>query len=127
MAVKNRMNRADRRRVHIGIEPREPLPNLWCAPARLVFLQPDDLRLDLEGQLIGVAIWPARAVGQPFQADLIVSREDLVAGLAGDAELTAQPRHLLPVQQTGDELEPLIHWVTLLPGHFCSPAKSPIV
>jgi hypothetical protein len=55
-----------------------------------------DLRLNLKGQLIGVAIWPARAVGQPFQAGLIVTGEDLIARLAGDAELTAQLRHLFP-------------------------------
>ena len=121
------MDRADRRRMHIRIEPGKPLPDLRCAPVRLILLQTHDLRLDLKGQLIGVPIWPARAIGQAFQPDLIVAGEDLVAGLARDAELPAQPRHLLPVQQPGDELEALIHRVTLLPGHVCSPAKSPIV
>src|SRR6202011_4459188 len=84
-----------------------------------------DLRLDLEGQLVRVAVGPARAVGKPFQTDFVVAREDLVAGLARDTELTAQHRHLLPIQQPGDELEPFIHLVTLLPGHFCSPRKRP--
>jgi hypothetical protein len=51
---------------------------------------------------------PARAVGQPFQADLVVAGEDLVAGLTGDAELAAQHCHLFPVQQPGDELQLLI-------------------
>ena len=41
--------------------------------------------------------------------------------------VSADGRHLLPVQQLSDELEPFIHEVTLLPGHFCSPAKGPIV
>ena len=121
------MHCADRGRVHIRIEPRQPFPDLWRAPARLILLQAHDPRLDLEGQLIGVAVGPARAVGEPCEANLVVAREDLVAGLAGDAELTAQHRHLLPVQQPSDELEPFIHVVTLLPGHFCSPAKGPIV
>jgi hypothetical protein len=42
--------------MHIRIEPGQPLPDLRRAPVRLVLLQSDDLRLDLEGQLIGVAM-----------------------------------------------------------------------
>ena len=49
-----------------------------------------------------------------------------VAGLARDAELTAQHRHLLPIQQPGDELEPFIHLVTLLQGTFALLAKGPV-
>ena len=119
------MHRADRRRGHIRIEPGQLFPDLRRPPARPVLLQAHDLRLDLEGQLVRVAVGPARAVGKPFQTDFVVAREDLVAGLARDAELTAQHRHLLPIQQPGDELEPFIHLVTLLPGHFCSPRKRP--
>jgi hypothetical protein len=127
MAVEDNVDRTDRRRMDIGIEAGQPLLDLRGAPARLVLLQAHDLRLDLEGQLIGMAVWPARAVGEPFDTDLIVASGDLVAGLTRYAELTAQPRHLLPVQEPGNEFEALIHRVTLLPGHFCSPAKSPIV
>src|SRR5207244_1440611 len=54
-----------------------------------------------------------------------VAVEDLVAGLARDTEPTAQDCHLLPVQQSGNELHPFIHLVTLLPGAFCSPRKRP--
>jgi hypothetical protein len=35
-------------------------------------------------------------------------------------------RAVLP-EQPGDELQPFIHRVTLLPGHFALPAKGPIV
>src|SRR5438105_2712150 len=38
-------------------------------------------RLDLEGQLVG-AVGPARAVGEPFHADLVVAHEDLVSGMS---------------------------------------------
>ena len=108
MAIENRMDRADRRRVYIRVEPGELLPDLGRAPARLVLFEAHDLRLDLDGQLVGMAVGPARAVGQPVQANRVVAGEDLVAGLAGDAELAAHHCHLLPVQQPRDELEPFI-------------------
>lgn len=38
-----------------------------------------------------------------------------------DRKLQQQPQHY----PQGDELEPFIHLVTLLPGHFCSPRKRP--
>lgn len=44
-----------------------------------------------------------------------------------DAELAAELRHGIAVQQAGNELQPFIHRVTLLPGHFALPAKGPIV
>lgn len=37
------------------------------------------------------------------------------------------PRHLLPVKQPGDKLQPFIHGFTRLPGHLALPAKGPIV
>src|SRR5262249_3514285 len=43
--------------------------------------------------------------------------EDLVAGLARNAELGAQRRHLLALEQAGDKPESLVHDVTLLPRH----------
>jgi hypothetical protein len=110
--------------MHIRIEPDHPLPDLRRAPAWLVLLQARDQRLDLERQLIGVAIRPPRAVGQPFQADLVVAGEDLVAGLARDAELPAQRRHLLPVQRSGNKPQPFIHGPTRLPGHLALPQKA---
>jgi hypothetical protein len=73
VAVEIGVHGTDRRRMDVGIEAGQPLPDLWCAPARFVLLQAHDLRLDLEGQLIGVAVWSARSVGQPFQADLMVA------------------------------------------------------
>jgi hypothetical protein len=82
MAVEHRMYRADRRGVHIRIEPGELLPDLRRAPARFVLLEAHDLRLDLERELVGVAIRPARAISEPVQADRVVADEDLVAGLA---------------------------------------------
>jgi len=96
-------------------------------PSSACLLQAHDQRLDLDGQLIGLPIRTAGAVGQPLQTAAVVAIEDLVTGLARDAELTTELCHLVAVQQSGDELQPFIHWVTLLPGHFALPAKGPIV
>jgi hypothetical protein len=46
---------------------------------------------------------------------------------ARHAEPTAKNRHLLSVQQPGNEFQPFIHRITLLPGHFALLAKGPIV
>ena len=54
-------------------------------------LRPDDQALDLLRQLVGVAHRPPGAVAQRLEPVLLVAIEDLVAGLAGDAEL---PAHL---------------------------------
>jgi len=62
--VEHRVNRADRRALDLGIEPPQLLPDLRRAPVELVLLQLDDLLLDLERELIGVAIRPATAVCQ---------------------------------------------------------------
>ena len=121
------MHCADRRRVDIRIKAPQLVPDLGRAPARLVLLEAHDLGLDLERQLVGLAVGSAGAVGEALQADLVVAREDLVAGLARDAELATKPRHLLPIQQPGHKFEPFIHRVTLLPGHFALSAKGPIV
>src|SRR5215469_10783524 len=58
------------------------------------------------------------AICEPLNPAVLVAAEDLVAGLAGDLELPAQPRHLLPVQQTGHKPQTLVHRVTLPPRHL---------
>ena len=79
--------------------------------------EPDDQALDLLGQLVGVAHRPARAVAQGLEPMLLVAIEDLVAGLAGDAELPAHIRHRLTVQQTGHKAKAFFHHRTLFPRH----------
>lgn len=105
MPIKHRMSGADRRSVHIGVQASQPFLDLRSTPARLVLLEADDQRLDLHRQLIGVAVGPARSVGQALDPRAVVSIEDLVAGLARHAEIAADARHLLPIEQPGDELQ----------------------
>src|SRR4029450_5508617 len=66
---------------------------------------------------VRLAEGPAAAVGERLEAAIFIAGEDLVAGLARDAELGAQRRHLLALEQAGDKSEPLVHDVTLLPRH----------
>jgi hypothetical protein len=127
VAIEDGMDRADRRRVDVGIKPLQPIPDLGRAPTGLVVLEAHDQRLDLKGQLIGLAIRSSRPVGQRLEATFLVAPENLVACLAGNAELPAQTRHLLPVQRPGNELQPFIHRVTRFPGHLALLAKAQIV
>src|SRR5688572_25025225 len=90
---------------------------------RLLPLQTEDHGFHLIGKLIGIAHRPARPVRQCLDAVLAVAIENLVAGLARDAELPAQLAHALAVQQTADETHTLIHHRTLSPRHQHLPPK----
>src|SRR2546430_3951811 len=87
------------------------------APARVLALQPDDRRLERRGQPIRLAIRPPTAIGKRPEPAVFVALEDLIAGLARNAEGGAQRRHLLALEQAGDKPKPLVHDVTLLPRH----------
>ncbi len=103
VTIKDGMHRADRRGVDIRIKPGQSLPDLRRAPMWLVLLASHDQRLDLDRQLIGMPIRSPRAIGQSFQADIVVALEDLVAGLARNVEVSAHRGHLLPIQEPGNE------------------------
>jgi hypothetical protein len=104
------------------VDPRilapQPFTDLRSTPVRPFPLEPDDLLLDLERQLVGVTVRSAAPIGQPLKAAILVTVEDLVASLAGNIEFPAQNRHLLPVEQPRHEPKPFIHLVTLLPRHL---------
>jgi hypothetical protein len=70
---------------------------------RLVPLEIDDQPLDLVRQLVGIPHRPARAIAQRIQSLIFVAVEDLVTGLAGNAELAAQLTHALALDKTGDK------------------------
>jgi hypothetical protein len=84
---------------------------------RLLALEPHDQALDRRRQLVGVANRPPRAVGQGFEPMLLIAIENLVAGLAGNAELPADISHRLPVQQAADKAQAFFHHRTRSPRH----------
>src|SRR3990172_11047848 len=100
-----------------GQAAHQELPDLAGAPMRLVALQADDRGFQLRRQLVGIAHRPTRPVGQGLQPVLLVTIEDLVAGLARDAELTAHMAHLLAFQQARHETQAFVHNRTLFPRH----------
>src|SRR6516165_8008433 len=84
----------------------------------------DDQGLDLLRQLVGVANRPARTVGQGLQTVFLVALEDLIAGLARNAERATDLAHRLAVQQLSDKPQALVHHRTLLPRHPYLPRKG---
>jgi hypothetical protein len=56
-------------------------------------------------------------IGEGLHPAVLVALEDLVAGLPQDPELGAEGRHFLTLIQAGHKPHPLVHDVTLLPGH----------
>src|SRR5439155_22562855 len=84
----------------------------------------DDQALDLSRQLVGVAIRPARTVGEGLETVFLIALEDLVAGLARNAERTTDLAHRFAVQQLSDKPQALVHHRTLLPRHPRLPRKG---
>ncbi len=111
------MHCADRRTVHVRVQPSELLADLGRTPVRVLLLETNNQLLDLHRQLASLAVGSAATVGQAIDATIFITIEDLVAGLAGNAELTAQTSHLLAIKQSGDKSETFFHNIALLPGH----------
>src|SRR5580658_9529643 len=125
VAIEHGMDGAPGRHAHVAREPpHQELADLAGAPMRLAALEADDQALDLGRQLVGVAHWPPRAVGQGFEPVLLVAIEDFVAGLARDAELATDLRHRLTIQKPSDKAQALVHDRTLLPRHQHLPPKG---
>src|SRR5712671_4374197 len=120
------MDRAFGRNPDIAVKtPEEELADLACAPVRLLSLQPDNQSLDRLRQLVGVAHRPARPIAQGHQPVLLVTVENLVAGLTRYAEIPADVRHRLAIQQAGYKAKALFHHRTRFPRHpHLPPAKG---
>ena len=120
VAIEHGVDGADRRRLDHRALPDQLVADLRRAPGRVLLLDAQDGAFDLEGQLVGMPIGPAAAIVERVEAALLVAVEDLVAGDPRDAELPAQRRHLLALEQAGYESEAFIHRFTLFPGHLGS-------
>lgn len=97
------MHSADGRRLDHGELAQQFVADLTGAPGGVLLLDPEDRALDLEGQLVGLSVRRPTAVVEAIQTAVFVTVVDLVAGDAGDTELTAQGCHLLAFEQTGYE------------------------
>jgi len=104
VAIEHRMHGALGRQAHVaGKFAKQQFPDFAGAPMRLVALEIDDQPLQLIRQLVGIAHRPARAISERVEPLILVAVEDLVAGLAGNAELAAHLAHAFALEKTGDE------------------------
>src|SRR5215472_14468030 len=111
------MDRAPCGEGSIGKPAPQALTNFPRAPAGVLALHVEDEVFDLKGQLVGVAIRPPAAIGEPLKAALLIPIDDLIAGLARDPKRAAQVRHRLARQPPSDKLHSLVYHRTLPPGH----------
>ncbi len=102
----------------------QQLADLAGAPVRLAALEADDEPLDLRRELVGVANRPTGSVGECGATLGLVATEDFVASFAGDAELAADIRHSLPIEEAGNEAETFFHGRTGFPRHQPLPPKG---
>src|ERR1700731_1538041 len=124
MAIEHSMDRAFGRQWDVGEAAHQPLADFASTPAGMFVLHIQNVILHLKGKLVSVAIGTPASVGQPLHPAFLITIEDLVAGLARNAELPAQIRHRLPSQSPSHELNSFIHDRTLLPRHpLSSPTK----
>ena len=127
MAIEHRVHGADGRGLDIAMQRRSFSRILGAPQLGSLALELHDQLLDLQRQLVGLPVGSSTAIGEPFEPAVLIALEDLVAGLARDIELAAQRRHLLAVEQSGDESKTFIHFVTLLPRHFALPQRPEVL
>ena len=65
------------------------------APAGVFALHVQDEIFHLKGKLVGIAIGTSASLDEPLNPAFLITIEDLVTGLAGDAKLSAKFRHRL--------------------------------
>src|SRR3984893_2807364 len=113
-----------RRDGNTGEAAQQALTDFASTPAGVLVLYVQDEIFDLERKSVGVAIRTSASVREPLHAAFLITIEDLIAGLAGDAKLPAKFRHRLAGQPASHKLQSLIHYRTLLPRHHSLPSKG---
>src|SRR5215471_17871649 len=100
------------------------LPDFTGAPARVLLLHMQNIVLYLKRQLVRIVMGSTAAVGQPLQPTFLIAIEDLVTGLAGDAELPTQFRHRLACDPATHKLHSFVHNRPFLPRHSLPPSSK---
>ncbi|MGB7849146.1 MAG: hypothetical protein WBL63_26270 [Candidatus Acidiferrum sp.] len=89
------MDSTFRRDGNTGEPAQQALTDFACTPVGVLTLDVQDVVLDLERKLVGIAIRTPASVGEPRNAAFLVTIEDPVARLTGNAKLPAKFRHRL--------------------------------
>src|SRR5262249_32296048 len=104
VAIEHGMDGALGRNPNIAVKSsNQELAVLAGSPMWLPGLQLHDQAFELLRQLVGVAHRPPRPVRQGLEPVRLVAIKNLVAGLPRDAEIPADVRHGIAVQQPDDK------------------------
>src|SRR6266404_6929280 len=95
VAIEHGMNGAFGGDGNTGEPADQALTNFAGTPAGMLALHVENEILYLKRKLVGVAIRASTPIGQALNAALLITIEDLVAGFARDAKLSAEFRHRL--------------------------------
>src|ERR1700751_1305205 len=113
--VEHGVDRALGRNADVAVQSADQtLADLTGTPMGLLALGRDDQGFDLLRQLVGVANRPTRTIGQGLQTGFLVALEDLVPGLARNAERATALSHPSSPPQLSDKPQALVHHRTLL-------------
>src|SRR6202158_5736076 len=113
-----------RRGWNTGEPAQQALTNFASTPAGVLMLYVQDEIFDLERKSVGVAIRTSASVREPLHAAFLITLENLIAGLAGDAKLPAKFRHRFAAYPASHKLQSFIHYRTLLPRHNSLPLRG---
>src|SRR5580704_14110499 len=95
MAIEHGMDGTFGRAGNSGEPAQQALTDFASTPAGVLVLYVQDEVFDLERKLVGIAIRSSASVREPLHTAFLITIEDLIAGLAGDAKLPAKFCHRL--------------------------------
>src|SRR5215469_673531 len=124
MAIQDRMDRIFSRNCDARESAQQALSDFTGTPAGVLPLHVENIVLYLKRQLVRIVMGSTAAVGQPLHPTFLIAIEDLVTGLAGDAELPTQFRHRLACDPATHKLHSFVHNRTFLPRHSLPPSSK---
>src|SRR5215471_15850411 len=124
MAIQDRMDRTFSRNCDARESAQQALSDFTGTPAGVLPLHVENIVLYLKRQLVRIVMGSTAAVGQPLHPTFLIAIEDLVTGLAGDAELPTQFRHRLACDPATHKLHSFVHNRTFLPRHSLPPSSK---
>src|ERR1700686_3358084 len=110
-----------RRDGNTGEAPQQALTDFASTPAGVLVLYVQDEVFHLERKFVGVAIRTSASVREPLHAAFLITIENLIAGLAGDAKPPTKSPPRPAGERASHKLQSFIHYRTLLPRHHYLP------
>src|SRR5437868_14091005 len=103
------MNSALGRNGNAGEPTNQALADFPSTPAGVLVLHIQNKVFHLERKLVGVAERTAAPVCEPLNATFLIAIENLITGLARNAELPAEFRHRPAGYPASNKLQPPVH------------------